>query len=46
MGGKAIIAKAPWWHKMVPGYIKTFFLRDIKILHEEDMEDKIFISKR
>jgi hypothetical protein len=25
----------PWWHRYVPEHIKTFFLRDIKILHEE-----------
>lgn len=40
-GGKAVLARAPWWHSWVPKYIKTFYLRDIKILHEE-VEDKIF----
>ena len=40
-GGKAVLAKAPWWHSWVPKYIKTYYLRDIKILHEE-VEDKIF----
>ena len=39
-GGKPVIAKAPWWYKWIPEHVKTFFLRDIKILHEEEVERK------
>ena len=35
----------PWWYRYIPEHIKTFFLRDIKILHEEDSNKAIFTKQ-